>query len=312
MTIKRESPLRLTFNKPAVVQYIRDDEQTKGLKIRVEDGMVHFLPVDEITDGDVVPLIGDKPGIYVRKRGGAEVIIEGSMADDVADAFQNESGPFFVLSRQKNTGWLVAKPHLSAEAPSKFTAHLRVWNDEYGRMSQPDVKAKKTTRKISDKTATKTSSIFDISDPMERINKAREIVNAVRGPGRPSRAYVEARDAVAAFDQSTDMGIGDIELQTKLTKIRSEIEVARTSLVNAEDFLSKFFKGSNSTPKSSPTKITKVTKTYKPRKIKVAAQPTPEIVSETVTSEPRRERRKVEGHRSATRQAERAARRHRA
>ena len=229
--------LRLTFNRPAVSQYIDDgDNEIKGLKVRIENGVAQFLPVVDISGGDVVDL-------KYRTRGGAEAVIEGAMVADLTRSFRNDDGPFFVLTRQKGSDWLSAKPHPSAEAPTKATAQLRVWNEEHGRMTQP-VTPKAKTNKAKPRVVAKTDAqVFDLSAIIERIRAARDLSQqhaAARRPGRPSREIVAARNALAAFeDLSQEFGNGSVtasspHLQVELERVKTELKRTQDALAKSE------------------------------------------------------------------------------
>lgn len=247
MTPNRTSPLRLTFNKPVVVHNFvnHGEEQTKGLKVRIEDGHVHFLPVSEVKDADDVHLIGDSPTSFSRKRGGAEVQIAGTMAAKVAEAFKNPAGPFFTLSREKD-GWLVARPHVSSQAPSRFEAHLRVWNDEHGRIVRNAPKAKKQggTPKVTKPRAPKVNeNIVDFAEMAARIHHAREVVDSVSGirrPGRPARELTDARATLVAFERLVaDFGGGMVATDGELARVTAELRNAQSELRQAREMLAQ-------------------------------------------------------------------------
>lgn len=246
MTPNRTSPLRLTFNKPVVLHNFvnHGDEQTKGLKVRIEDGLVHFLPISEVKDADDVHLIGDSPTTFSRKRGGAEVQIAGRMASEIAKAFRNPAGPFFTLSREKD-GWLVARPYTSSEPPSRLVAHLRVWNEEYGRIIRnPPQKTARVSREVSaPRKAKPHSNIFDFSDAAERVRRAAALVEeagSVRRPGRPGREITDARAALAAFEQlATELGVQSVVGDGELARVKAELARTQTALRHAESELTQ-------------------------------------------------------------------------
>lgn len=247
MTPNRTSPLRLTFNKPVVLHNFVDhgDEQTRGFKVRIEDGLVHFLPISEVKDADDVHLIGDKPNSFARKRGGAEIQIAGSMAAQVAKAFRNPAGPFFTLSREKD-GWLVARPHSKPEAPSRLVAHLRVWNEEHGRIvrnSNQKRNASATAAPPKVRVPKQRENVFDFSEAADRVRRAKTMIeetSTVRRPGRPGREITDARATMVAFEQLvSEVGGQPVDVDGELGRMRSELSRTKAELQTAQSELSQ-------------------------------------------------------------------------
>lgn len=195
---------RLTFNKPAVAQLLLTDtgETADGLKVRIEDGKAQFLPVRGSNDGDVLSLTD-------RSRGGVEATIEGSMADDIAEALRNNDGPFHTLNRV-GQGWLEAQPHGRAEAPSKFVPHVRVWDaDVVARPKKSKTKAaKKTTSRRNGSSRTQPTaergpmSVPDMIEQLRTAKRRLDVFDSEKRRGQPPREIREAREAIAAFQQA--------------------------------------------------------------------------------------------------------------
>jgi hypothetical protein len=180
---------KLTFNKPAVRQFI-EGEETGGLRIKLDNGVVQFMP--STTSGpDTTPLTQ-------RTRGGYEAIIEGDSADSVLEALHNPNGPFFVLKRVSKD-WVAAEPYNGKDAPPKFEPHVRVW--------APGLP--KAVAKIKKPRATKAVArtndpiiVQQPSDPMDRVHWAYEMLSEAARPGRPSKELVEARAIRASFEDA--------------------------------------------------------------------------------------------------------------
>lgn len=113
---------KLTFNKPAQRQFF-DGPDVVGLRIKMDAAGVYFRGVNSVRGPDTVKLVE-------RTRGGHEVTIEGSMAQDLLDALMSEATaarPFFILSRSNQKGWVECTYHNAEAAPQKFSPHMRVW-----------------------------------------------------------------------------------------------------------------------------------------------------------------------------------------
>lgn len=190
---------RLTFNKPAVSNLLQTDsgEAANGLRVRIENGVASFMPVRDSNDDDVVRLEG-------RSRGGVEATIEGSMADELKDALDNEAGPFFTIKRI-GAGWMGVNPHPHAEAPSKFTPHVRVWHSGVvrPRAARGTAKAAKAAPKTVSMPVASTS--LNVPAMFEQLRKAKTTLAAFsteKRRGQPPREVREAREALAAFSRN--------------------------------------------------------------------------------------------------------------
>lgn len=216
---------RLTFNKPAVAQLLHTDdgEQADGLKVRIEDGKVSFLPVHGSKEGDVLR-------IETRSRGGVEAAVEGTMADDLIRALANDDGPFSILHRQAG-GWLAPTPHPSGEAPSKFVPHVRVWQS--GVVRPKRAKAAKATRRKTGKQ----ESGLNIVQMFDQLIQARQTVVAFdrdKRRGQPPRAVREAREALSAFESMVTDFLPEIsEAHSILGKIVTRAEPRRRKNADA-------------------------------------------------------------------------------
>jgi hypothetical protein len=89
-----------------------------------EDGKgIHFKPVARIK-----PHV-DAVLVTARGRGGVEVMIEGTRAQEVQKALQNcGEGNFFFLTKNQSTGWIETTPYKGYDAPPRNRAHLRIWD----------------------------------------------------------------------------------------------------------------------------------------------------------------------------------------
>lgn len=175
---------KLTFNRPAVRQFIEGAEH-QGLRIRVNDGMVQFMPSETIDSGTA--------NLEPRTRGGFESVIEGNEADNILKSLRNPHGPFFILKRV-DKDWVQAEPWTGKGDPPKFEPHVRVWH-----ASQPKPKAKSPA--ASKRTTSTVKVIADQPvDIAERVRWAYSRVGEDRRPGRPSREYMEARAVVQSFE----------------------------------------------------------------------------------------------------------------
>jgi hypothetical protein len=193
---------RLTFNKPAVAQLLVTDggEAADGLKVRIEDGSAQFLPVRGSKDGDVIQL-------DARSRGGVEATVEGSMAEDLAKALENDSGPFHTMHRAAH-GWLGVSTHDDAAAPSKFVPHVRVWEagvttKKPAKGAKPAKAGKSGKNKSADVTVAPVNG-NTIGDMFDYLRDAKALAdeyaqNSKRG--LPPREIRDARMALAQFEQ---------------------------------------------------------------------------------------------------------------
>ena len=182
---------KLTFNKPAVRQFLEGDD--KGLRMRVDNGVVMFKTSKDANLADAAPL--DQ-----RTRGGFEAVVEGESAADILANLQNPAGPFFVLKRREG-GWVAAEPYDGADAPPKFEPHVRVWTAREKTAGKPVKKKAKTGRRVK-------STAAPISGPdtpyLETVRAAYATLAQVARPGRPSneerQGRMEARDIVSNFE----------------------------------------------------------------------------------------------------------------
>jgi hypothetical protein len=199
---------KLTFNRPAVRQFIEGGEG-RGLKIKIENGTVMFMPSN--VDGD------DTASLNPRTRGGYESIVEGSGADEVLKHLNNPSGPFFVL-RRVGKDWVAAEPYHGKDAPPKFEPHVRVWHS-----SQPKHVTKKTSapKRATPKAQVVAAEPMDIAD---RVRWAYTKLGEERRPGRPSREFMEARQIKDSFEAVAVEFISD--LGTKID-VKAAVEAHR-------------------------------------------------------------------------------------
>ncbi len=182
---------KLTFNKPAVRQFLEGDD--KGLRIRVDNGVVMFKTSKTANLADAAPL--DQ-----RTRGGIEAVVEGESAANILANLHNPAGPFFVLKRREG-GWVAAEPYDGADAPPKFEPHVRVWTAREKTAEKPVKKKAKTSRRVK-------STATPISGPdtpyLEGVRAAYAKLAEAARPGRPSneerQGRMEARDIVANFE----------------------------------------------------------------------------------------------------------------
>lgn len=182
---------KLTFNKPAVRQFLEGDD--KGLRMRVDNGVVMFKTSKAANLTDAAPL-------EQRTRGGFEAVVEGESAASILASLQNPAGPFFVLKRREG-GWVAAEPYGGADAPPKFEPHVRVWTAREKTAEKPVKKKAKTGRRVK-------STAAPISGPdtpyLESVRAAYAKLAESARPGRPSneerQGRMEARDIVANFE----------------------------------------------------------------------------------------------------------------
>lgn len=176
---------RLTFNKPAVVQLLQtaNGEEADGIKVRLEDGKLSFLPVCDSDENDVLLL-------EHRSRGGMEAMVEGTLSKELIAALSHDAGPFSVLTRRAG-GWIVPVPHPEEQAPPKFVPHVRVWDNIVVEKAAP--KAKK-----ADKT---NGSLHHMID---ELHQARQVVAAfdLKAPrrGATPKKVREARALLTSFE----------------------------------------------------------------------------------------------------------------
>lgn len=183
---------KLTFNKPAVRQFLEGDD--KGLRMRVDNGVVMFKTSKAANLPDAAPL--DQ-----RTRGGFEAVVEGESAADILANLQNPAGPFFVLKRREG-GWVAAEPYDGTDAPPKFEPHVRVWTAREKTAEKPVKKKAKTGRRV------KSTAAAPISGPdtpyLETVRTAYATLAQVARPGRPSneerQGRMEAREIVTNFE----------------------------------------------------------------------------------------------------------------
>ena len=183
---------KLTFNKPAVRQFLEGDD--KGLRIRVDNGVVMFKTSKAADLADAAPL--DQ-----RTRGGFEATVEGESAASILENLNNPAGPFFVLKRREG-GWVAAEPYKGDDAPPKFEPHVRVWTAREKTADKPVKKKAKSGRRV------KSMASAPISGPdtpyLDSVRSAYAKLSEAARPGRPSneekQGRMEARDIVASFE----------------------------------------------------------------------------------------------------------------
>lgn len=127
-----ENKFKLTFNKPTVDSFMRGDD-FDGLRVKINDGGVEFLPVSvgEATMSDDYP--EDVIPISTRERGGAEMIVEGSEASNLLRLLNdmNPGGRFFTVERGSG-GWLHLEPFVETDerpSPGRTSRTMRVWSN---------------------------------------------------------------------------------------------------------------------------------------------------------------------------------------
>lgn len=173
---------KLTFNKPAYSMFFQG-EDAKGVRIRVQEGVALFKPVQSLEGTDIAP-------IQERNRGGIEAMIEGHMSETILNALKNPNGnPFFMLERAPK-GWFYARPFDgSKREPSRFQAQVRVWSRD-------------AVRPLS------TQVVHDLQG-MGSTEFLKEVVNAksiidgydsMKKPGRPPKEVSDARDLIKVFE----------------------------------------------------------------------------------------------------------------
>lgn len=177
---------KLTFNRPAVRQFIEGND-THGLRIRTtDDGKVQFLPATSSED--------DSAPLAPRTRGGYESFVEGKREQEILDHLKNPfGGPFFVLKRVSD-GWVQAEPYEGRDAPPKFEPHVRVWH-----AAMPKAEGK-VASPVRAKTKPKIAAEATPIDIAERVRWAYDRLSGERRPGRPSREMTEAREIRQSFE----------------------------------------------------------------------------------------------------------------
>lgn len=210
--------LRLTFNKPTVGHYFKGEEAT-GVRVKIEDGVVQFLPVNQTGGKDFLP-------VEVRERGGAIAIVEGTRAAELAEALHNSAGPFFTLERVKG-GWLQATPYPKNSAPAKFEPHVRVW--------VPKEETAQVVRSVAPSVAPATN----LPALLQMVRNAQATVAAFQSskkPGRPPREVLEARQHLEDFRRlAAEIAPVPTVNVALLTEAKSLIERALTGGVAAVD-----------------------------------------------------------------------------
>lgn len=183
---------KLTFNKPAVRQFLEGDD--KGLRIRVDNGVVMFKTAKSV--------VADAAPLDQRTRGGIEATVEGESAASILEHLNNPAGPFYVLKRREG-GWVAAEPYNGAEAPPKFEAHVRVWTAREKTAEKPVKKKAKTGRRVKSTTAPSVEHGVD-TPYLDKVRNAYGKLAEAARPGRPSneerQGRMEARDIVANFE----------------------------------------------------------------------------------------------------------------
>lgn len=183
---------KLTFNKPAVRQFLEGDD--KGLRIRVDNGVVMFKTSKSV--------VADAAPLEQRTRGGIEAIVEGESAASVLENLNNPAGPFYVLKRREN-GWVAAEPYGGADAPPKFEPHVRVWTAREKTAEKPVKKKAKVGRRVKVSAAPTIEQGVD-TPYLDKVRSAYGKLSEAARPGRPSneerQGRMEARDIVASFE----------------------------------------------------------------------------------------------------------------
>lgn len=189
---------KLTFNRPAVRQFIEGNENS-GLRIRTtDDGRVQFMPSSNPED--------DTANLVPRTRGGYESVVEGFAADEILNLLKNPHGPFFTLKRQQD-GWIQAEPYAGRDAPPKFEPHVRVWHANIPKAGKGATVTR--TKAAKPKLSAETTPI----DIAERVRWAHDKLSGERRPGRPSREMTEAREIKQSFEQAVAEFMSNLSLK---------------------------------------------------------------------------------------------------
>ena len=234
---------KLTFNKPAVRQFI-DGEESRALRVKLDGGHVMFMPSTTLDD--------DTAKLTPRTRGGFEASIEGHRADELLQALENPAGPFFVL-RRVNKDWLIAEPYEGDDAPPKFEPHVRVWSPNHARVAEPVVETKKIKRKKA-----KVAPKIEQPSAMERVRWAYELLSEPSKPGRPNREVAEAKQIRTQFETAATQFVAERDLR---------------AIFEAYDIIGAFLR------KQCPN-VLAAQSPIKPRSGRTTKAPTPRQVSE--------------------------------
>lgn len=175
---------RLTFNKPMIALNF-GGEQEAAVRVKIEDGIVYFLPVMDSSSPDALP-------ISVRTRGGGEAYVEGTKADELRAALTNEVSPFFTLQRQEG-GWMVAVPWLRDVPPPKPVPHVRAWSPTEG--------AEALTKNADYDADALEGFVALVQDARKMVAEFAEESR----PGRPPKEIVKARSTLALADRLVEI-----------------------------------------------------------------------------------------------------------
>lgn len=175
---------RLTFNKP-MISLNFGGEQEAAVRIKIEDGIVSFLPVMDASSPDALP-------ISVRTRGGGEAYVEGNKATELRAALTNEVSPFFTLQRQEG-GWLVAVPWMRDVPPPKPVPHVRGWTPTEG--------AEALTKDVD----FNNEALDGFVSLVQNARQTMAMFAEEKRPGRPPKEIVEARSTLALADRLVEI-----------------------------------------------------------------------------------------------------------
>lgn len=108
----------LTFNRPAVLAFFGD--AVDAVRVRIEGpSHISIKPVPAKTRGrDVFPL-------HHRTRGGAEIVVKGSLVEQLVQQADVESGTHIKLERGSRN-WISGEA--VEDKPSKVVPTARVWS----------------------------------------------------------------------------------------------------------------------------------------------------------------------------------------
>lgn len=111
----------LTFNKPGMAKAFGQG-QAHGVHFKIEGGEVFFKAVtgSRKRGSDILPYSD-------RSRGGGKFIVGGEEAERLFQALTLGSTGIYYILQGDARGWLKVVPTNSADAPSKFTPHMRLW-----------------------------------------------------------------------------------------------------------------------------------------------------------------------------------------